>query len=55
MFKRVIDDNAAKLKAPTDVKRVVFVSGKLFYELDRARADAGITDVALVRLEQVCA
>ena len=37
---------------PDEVRRIVLCSGKLFYELDAARKDAGLTDVAIVRVEQ---
>ena len=35
----------------TDVKRLVFVSGKQFYTLDKERQDHRLTDVAIIRLE----
>ena len=38
---------------PTTVKRVLFCSGKVFYDLLAARDDRGLTDVALIRLEQL--
>jgi 2-oxoglutarate decarboxylase len=38
---------------PTAVKRVLFCSGKVFYDLLAARNERGITDVALIRLEQL--
>jgi 2-oxoglutarate decarboxylase len=41
-----ISDNAA-------VKRVLFCSGKVYYDLVQARADRGITDTAIVRIEQL--
>jgi len=36
-----------------EIKRVVFVSGKMFYELYHARAARKIRDVTFVRLEQI--
>ena len=36
-----------------DVKRVVLCSGKVYYELYEDRAKRGITDVFLLRLEQL--
>ena len=36
-----------------DVKRVVFCSGKVYYDLTAHRAAAGITDTALIRIEQL--
>ena len=36
-----------------DVKRVVFCSGKVFYSLAKARDEAGLRNVAIVRIEQL--
>ena len=41
------------LVAPDGVKRVVLCSGKVYYDLLQERREKGITDVALVRLEQI--
>jgi 2-oxoglutarate dehydrogenase E1 component len=49
-FQMVIDDSEAKVK---DVKTVVFVSGKFYYDLLEAREERGRSDVALVRIEQL--
>jgi 2-oxoglutarate dehydrogenase E1 component len=49
-FQPVIDD--AKVSDKTKVKRIILCSGKVFYDLDTARADAGDDRVAIVRLEQ---
>jgi 2-oxoglutarate dehydrogenase E1 component len=38
---------------PKSVKRVVFCSGKVFFDLRAARREAGIKDVALVRISQL--
>ncbi|GIE27573.1 alpha-ketoglutarate decarboxylase [Actinoplanes italicus] len=35
------------------VKRVLFCSGKVYYDLFQARAERGITDTAIVRMEQI--
>ncbi len=49
-FQPVIDEPATcEMHA---VRRVILVSGKLYYELYEAREAAGRTDVALIRLEQ---
>ena len=48
-FQEVIDDASAKAK---EVKKVVFVSGKLYYELLERKEEDKATDVAIVRLEQ---
>ncbi len=48
-FEPVLDDDAA---SPARVRRIVMVSGKLYYDLLKAREDQKKDDVALVRLEQ---
>ncbi|MEI5984111.1 MULTISPECIES: 2-oxoglutarate dehydrogenase E1 component [Sphingobacterium] len=49
-FQEVIDDSYAK---PTTVKRVLFCSGKIYYDLlEKQQADKR-TDVAIVRIEQI--
>jgi 2-oxoglutarate dehydrogenase E1 component len=50
-FVRVIDE--ADDLPPAQVRRVVFCSGKVYFDLLRARRKAGIRDVALVRVEQL--
>ncbi|HJQ97066.1 MAG TPA: multifunctional oxoglutarate decarboxylase/oxoglutarate dehydrogenase thiamine pyrophosphate-binding subunit/dihydrolipoyllysine-residue succinyltransferase subunit, partial [Candidatus Polarisedimenticolaceae bacterium] len=50
-FAPVLDDATAV--EPSSVRRVVFSSGKVFYELDAARKEAGLGEVALVRLERL--
>lgn len=60
-FKRVIMDDKGimpKSRAPnppeeSNVTRVVFCSGKLFYDMHKAREESGKEDVALIRIEQV--
>ena len=37
---------------PDEVKRVVFCSGKIYYDLRAARRERGVKDIAIVRLEQ---
>ncbi len=50
-FQPVIGESD-KLNAD-EVKRVVFCSGKVYYDLRAARRERGITDIAIVRLEQL--
>ncbi|HYL18344.1 MAG TPA: 2-oxoglutarate dehydrogenase E1 component [Burkholderiales bacterium] len=38
---------------PDDVKRIAFCSGKVYYDLRAARRERGISDIAIVRLEQL--
>jgi 2-oxoglutarate dehydrogenase E1 component len=49
-FKEVIDDANVK---PTNVKRVVFCSGKIYYDLLETQKTNEKGDVALVRVEQL--
>lgn len=49
-FQSVIADDSVK---PSEVTKVLFTSGKLYYELDAYRKQHGITDTAIVRLEQL--
>jgi 2-oxoglutarate dehydrogenase E1 component len=48
-FERVIADSTP----PTQARRILLCSGKLYYELAAERKERGIEDVALVRLEQL--
>jgi len=50
-FHRVLPETE-KLVAAKKVRRVVFCSGKVYYDLLQGREDRGIDDVALVRVEQ---
>ncbi|MGM0646857.1 MAG: 2-oxoglutarate dehydrogenase E1 component [Bacteroidota bacterium] len=49
-FKEVIDDPYAD---PEKVKKVVFVSGKLYYELHQHRQETKNDAIAFIRLEQI--
>src|SRR5262249_46574803 len=49
-FQPVIDDPSVN---PAEARRIVFCSGKVFYDIAKARDDAGRKDVAVVRLEQL--
>ncbi len=50
-FKEVIDD--VFVTSPSDVKKVLFCSGKLYYELADKQAKENRKDVAIIRLEQI--
>jgi len=50
-FQVVIRDR--ELDQPKKIRRVVFCSGKVFYDLLEARQVHGITDIALIRIEQL--
>jgi 2-oxoglutarate dehydrogenase E1 component len=50
-FARVIDE--ADDLSPAQVRRIVFCSGKVYFDLLKARRKDAIRDVALVRIEQL--
>lgn len=52
-FHRVIGDTHGSLVADSQVRRVVLCSGKVYYDLYQAREDQKISDVAIVRVEQL--
>lgn len=53
-FKRIIPDDGPAAASPEKVKRVIFCTGKIYYELTRERNNRGMDeDVAVVRIEQV--
>lgn len=49
-FKEVIDDNNVE---PEKVSRIVFCSGKIYYDLLERKEQFNATDLALVRIEQL--
>ena len=49
-FLPLIDDDNTDRK---EVRRVVFCSGKIYYDLLKRKDDLGVKDIALVRLEQL--
>lgn len=51
-FQEVLPDSMV-FTNPADVKRVVFCSGKVYYDLAAHRATTGITDTTLIRIEQL--
>lgn len=53
-FIRVIPDDGPASKNPERVKRVIFCTGKVYYELAKERKQLKLEEnVAIVRLEQV--
>ncbi|KAH0567489.1 2-oxoglutarate dehydrogenase, mitochondrial isoform X5 [Cotesia glomerata] len=53
-FLRVIPEDGAAAKNPSNVKRVLFCSGKVYYDLKKARTERGLDDkVAITRVEQI--
>jgi 2-oxoglutarate dehydrogenase E1 component len=54
MFHRVLgEQNETIVANAADVKTLVFCTGQIYYELLAEREERGLTDLALVRLEQI--
>jgi 2-oxoglutarate dehydrogenase E1 component len=49
-FESVLDDDS--VSDPLAVTRLVLCAGKVYYEIDAARRESGLGDLAIVRLEQ---
>jgi 2-oxoglutarate decarboxylase len=49
-FRPVISDNSVE---PDQVTKVVFCSGKVYYDLDAERRKRGLTDTAIIRIERL--
>ncbi|XP_031771728.1 2-oxoglutarate dehydrogenase, mitochondrial isoform X3 [Apis florea] len=53
-FLRVIPEGGVASENPNNVKRVLFCSGKIYYDLKKARAEKNLDDkVAIIRVEQI--
>ncbi|XP_011498666.1 PREDICTED: 2-oxoglutarate dehydrogenase, mitochondrial isoform X3 [Ceratosolen solmsi marchali] len=53
-FQRVIPEEGIAAQSPNNVKRLLFCSGKIYYDLKKARAERKLDDgVGIVRVEQV--
>ncbi|XP_034950533.1 2-oxoglutarate dehydrogenase, mitochondrial isoform X1 [Chelonus insularis] len=53
-FLRLIPEDGAAAKNASNVKRVLFCSGKVYYDLKKSRAERGLDDkVAISRVEQI--
>ena len=53
-FQRVIPEDGAAARAPGQVRRLIFCTGKVFYDLVKERSSQGLDElVAITRLEQV--
>ncbi|CAK9817401.1 2-oxoglutarate dehydrogenase complex component E1 [Anthophora plagiata] len=53
-FLRVIPEEGVASENPSNVKRVLFCSGKVYYDLKKARAEKKLDDkVAIARVEQI--
>lgn len=55
-FQRVIPEDGPAAQNPEGVKRLLFCTGKVYYDLTRERKARGMEgQVAITRIEQVCA
>jgi 2-oxoglutarate dehydrogenase E1 component len=53
-FRRVIEDTGEALVSdPASVRRIVLCSGKVYYDIAKERAQRGVDDVAITRIEQI--
>jgi len=50
-FQEVLDDST--VKAAATIKKVVFCSGKIYYDLMEGKEKAAVNDIAIIRLEQL--
>ena len=54
VFRRLIKEAGKAAENPANVKRLIFCSGKVYYDLVKARKDKGLEDkIAISRVEQV--
>ncbi|XP_073649830.1 2-oxoglutarate dehydrogenase-like, mitochondrial isoform X3 [Tursiops truncatus] len=53
-FQRVIPEDGAAAQAPGQVRRLIFCTGKVYYDLVKERSSQGLDEqVAITRLEQI--
>ena len=50
-FKRVLEDPSTTLVADNQIRKVIYCSGQIYYDLEAERAKLGVNDVAIVRVE----
>ncbi|KAK9741391.1 hypothetical protein RND81_03G102100 [Saponaria officinalis] len=53
-FKPLLKDYNQHSDVEHGVRRLIFCSGKVYYELDEERKKASNTDIAICRVEQIC-
>src|SRR5690606_37890801 len=52
-FHRVLGETSPEIATGEAVRRVVLCSGKVYYDLRKERDERGLTDVAVLRVEQL--
>jgi 2-oxoglutarate dehydrogenase E1 component len=50
---RTIDDSGALISAPDKISKVILCSGQVYYDLVEERTKRDITNIAIVRIEQI--
>ena len=54
-FYRLIPEGGLPSEKPDSVKKVIFCTGKVYYDLTKARAAGELeSDIAISRVEQIC-
>ncbi len=54
-FQRLIPDSGPAAENPAGTKKVIFCTGKVYYDLIKARRDQGLeSQIAISRVEQIC-
>lgn len=54
-FQRMIPEDGPAARSPGQVQRLIFCTGKVYYDLVKERSSQGLEEqVAITRLEQVC-
>lgn len=52
-FQKVIEDHSDFLVADEKIRKVIFCSGQVYYNLEEERTKRGAKDIAIVRVEQL--
>lgn len=52
-FMKVIPDKGENMVAADKIRKVIFCSGQVYYDLENERTKKGVKDVAIVRVEQI--
>ena len=52
-FKRVLPDKATDLVQDSKVRKVLFCTGQVYYDLENERTKRKLNDIAIVRVEEL--
>lgn len=54
-FKRIYPEEGVASEIPSEVKKIIFCSGKTYYDLVDARKNSQLeAEIAIARIEQLC-